>query len=182
MRRIEAHQSLFGGKGWLNMSAGPEVWFWGGPPFQDTTSDDQQVPLSGVWVVIVSKAATVHAYDQFQQTKTIPKVRQCPVCVERRVESEYVTCLALHGGYTMDIHSFCLCRPPITLGITISTHLLRLLKVRGACHMRRPTLKAFRRLSCRICVTNDISGCIRVLKAYTPIFHSQTPQIKGMRL
>jgi hypothetical protein len=48
--------------------------------------------------VIVSKAATVDTYDEVQQTKTIPKVIQCPVCVERRVESEDVTCLALHGG------------------------------------------------------------------------------------
>jgi hypothetical protein len=98
MRRIEAHQGLLGGKGWVNMSAGPELWFWGGPPYQHTTSDDQQVPLSGGWVVIVSKAATVDTYDEVQQTKTIPKVIQCPVCVERRVESEDVTCLALHGG------------------------------------------------------------------------------------
>jgi hypothetical protein len=49
--------------------------------------------------------------------------------------------------------------PPITLGITISTHLLKVRKVRRACHMFRLTLRAFRRLSCRVCAMSDLRWC-----------------------
>jgi hypothetical protein len=137
------------------MSAGPELRVMRGPASQNTTREAQYVPLSGIWVVITSKAATVHMYDRVQETKTTPKVRQCPARVKRRVESEDVTFLALRGGYMMDIHSFYLCRPPITLDVTISTHLWRLLKERSAYYVFRSTLRALRRLSCPICAMND---------------------------
>jgi hypothetical protein len=58
----------------------------------------------------------------------------------------------------MDIYSFYMCRLPTTLIIIISTHLPRLLKARRDCHVLRLALRAFRRLSCRICVMSDLPG------------------------
>jgi hypothetical protein len=83
-------------------------------------------------------------------------VRRCPGRVERRVECEDAVFMALHGGYMMDIYSFYLCRPPTTLIIIISTHLSRLLKARRDCHVFRLALRAFRRLSCCICVMSEL--------------------------
>jgi hypothetical protein len=109
-------------------------------------------------VVIISKAATVHTYGQVQETKTIPKVRQCPVRVERRVESEDVTWLALYGGYMMDNYSFYLFRARNNPDILISTHLLRRLRARCAYYVFRSTPRALRRLSCPVCAMNDQPG------------------------
>jgi hypothetical protein len=99
-----------------------------------------------------------HVHGRVQETKTTPKVRQCPVRVERRVESKNVTWLALYGDYMMDNHSFYLCRPPTTLETIISTHLLSLLKERGAYHAFRSTPRALRRLSCPVCAMNGQPG------------------------
>jgi hypothetical protein len=82
------------------MSDGPELRVMKGPASQNTTREARpnKYHPRGVWVVIISKAAAVHTHDRVQETKNNPKVKRCPVGVERQAKCEIVVFLELRGG------------------------------------------------------------------------------------